>query len=349
MTPLSPVSPPFELPLASLLREFAVVLTFNLGIAVCLSLAFKDLGGFASDLVYSQCIGVSIFLVYCLIAYLPLPGAKGTQLLLRGLVAAPIGFSIGAKLAAWLVGDPTSNFMILSMPPVALVTTALATVSIVYFIWSRYRIREAQIANELATRLALETQLKLLRAQIEPHMLFNTLANLRTLVEVNPSAALHMLDELIIFLRGTLAASRSETGPLSGEFELLRAYLQLMQVRIGARLKFTLILDEPLKNALVPTMLLQPLVENAIKHGIEPAVAGGHIEVRASVTGRILSLTVKDTGLGMDASLPTEGYGLTHVRERLRVLYASAATLSTEALAPHGVCVRIDLPLKTTP
>lgn len=198
---------------------------------------------------------------------------------------------------------------------------------------------------EAVERQALQAQLQLLQAQIEPHMLFNTLANLQGLIALDPAQAQTMLDQLIVYLRATLSASRAQRTTLGQEFTLLDAYLGLMSVRMGARLSFALDLPEALRNTEVPPMLLQPLVENAIAHGVEPNVAGGHIQVTARAADGGLELLVSDTGRGLDAGpgKPGTGLGLSNVRERLNALYGERATLSLDA-APQGATARILLP-----
>src|SRR5690606_21211369 len=141
-----------------------------------------------------------------------------------------------------------------------------------------------------------EARLKLLEAQLEPHMLFNTLANLRALIAVDPQRAQEMLDHMIAYLRATLDASRATSHPLAAEFERLRDYLALMAIRMGPRLAFQLELPPALAAQPVPTLLLQPLVENSIRHGLEPQVQGGRIKVTARQEGEALVLEVLDTG-----------------------------------------------------
>ena len=151
-------------------------------------------------------------------------------------------------------------------------------------------------------------------------MLFNTLANLRALIATDPERATQMLDSLIDYLRTTLQASRATFHSLADEFDRLGDYLALMQVRMGPRLTCTLDLPPELAAQPVPTLLLQPLVENAIKHGLEPKIEGGSIAVSARREGDNIVLDVIDSGVGLkDGS----GFGLTQVRERLQATYGS--------------------------
>ena len=166
---------------------------------------------------------------------------------------------------------------------------------------------------------ATEAQLKLLHTQLEPHMLFTTLANLHALIGSDPVRARDMLDRLAACLRATLSASRSSSHSLKAEFDGLQDYLELMAARMGPRLSYMLDLPAAMANLQMPPLLLQPLVENAIKHGRKPQVQGGSITVRASHDGSRLTLDVLDTGVGLGPDQAgLDGFELTQVRERLK-------------------------------
>ncbi len=179
-----------------------------------------------------------------------------------------------------------------------------------------------------------------------------TLANLRSLLREDAQRAELMIDQLIIYLRGALAASRTESRLLCHEFAQLRAYLDIMSLRMGARLSYRLELPAALEQTTVPPMLLQPLVENAIKHGLEPKVGPGSIEVVARATAAGIEIRVSDSGLGFAPGGEPEGpgdpsnhsYGLQHVRERLRAVYGARASLTLERRAPNGVCAVVSIP-----
>jgi sensor histidine kinase YesM len=213
------------------------------------------------------------------------------------------------------------------------------------FLFFFYHREKAHALEKLAT----ETRLKLLESQLEPHMLFNTLANLRVLIRLDPDRATAMLDRLGDYLRATLAASRAEgatSHTLALEFQRLRDYLELMAVRMGPRLRHTLDLPEALASHPVPPLLLQPLVENAIRHGLEPSVEGGEIAVSARAEGATLVITVRDSGVGF-AGAPNAGFGLTQVRERLATAFAAQARLDWASAPGPGTCITLTLPLHT--
>ena len=199
----------------------------------------------------------------------------------------------------------------------------------------------------------MQAQLQMLQAQIEPHMLFNTLANLQGLIAIDPPRAQHMLAQLIVYLRNTLSSSRSEQTTLKQEFTLMQAYLELLAIRMGKRLQYTLDLPDDLQQTPIAPMLLQPLVENAIKHGLEPKMEGGSIHVVAERQGSQLHLKVIDTGLGLpfnyddskNASSAANNIGNANIRERLQALYGPLASLSLQANQPEGAIAHLSIPI----
>ncbi|RZA34008.1 MAG: hypothetical protein EOP92_17945 [Lysobacteraceae bacterium] len=183
-------------------------------------------------------------------------------------------------------------------------------------------------------------------------MLFNTLANLQGLIALDPERANTMLDQLIQYLRATLGASRSESTVLADEFAAMEAYLGLMGVRMGERLRYHLVLPPELRRVKLPPMLLQPLVENAIVHGLEPKIEGGEVRISAQVRDGLLAIEVADTGLGPGSGADCAdtgagaGVGIGTTRERLRVLYGGRASVTLVPAAPQGTLVCLTLPLE---
>ena len=182
-------------------------------------------------------------------------------------------------------------------------------------------------------------------------MLFNTLANLRALIGVDPPAAQRMVDRLNDYLRATLDASRATTHPLSAEFERLRDYLDLMAIRMGPRLAASFHLPDALRDVPVPPLILQPLVENAIRHGLEPQVDGGRIDVHAAREGAALVLTVRDSGAGFDVRQPprTGRFGMAQVIERVASATGGRGTVDVQSQPGAGTTVRLTLPLQEDP
>ncbi len=252
------------------------------------------------------------------------------------VVGTVLGFAAGQAIGNLITGQDMTS-LLSSGPQSGIKMLMLSMVPGVIATWvfyTRGRLADIEARAQQAQRQAAEAQLKLLESQLEPHMLFNTLANLRVLIALDPPRAQAMLDRLIAFLRATLDASRTGRHALSAEFARLADYLALMQVRMGERLHTQLDLPDALAGVAVPPLLLQPLVENAIRRGLEPAVAGGRIEVGASRDGDVLELRVRDTGVGLDRP-PGDGtrFGLQQVRERLATLYGERASL---VLQPAG-------------
>ncbi len=270
----------------------------------------------------------------------------------RGVVLVALGIALGYGLGNAL-GDLICRHLGLYRggPPVdiqaevrrgMLVTLVAGAVgSFLFYIWGKSAYLQRQMVQ--ARSQATEAQLKLLQSQLEPHMLFNTLANLRVLIATDPARAQAMLDHLNAFLRATLDASRATQHALATEFQRLGDYLELMAVRMGPRLRYRLELPPDLASHPVPTLLLQALVENAIRHGLEPHVAGGELVVRARLDGEHLRLDVQDSGAGMRADA-SAGFGLTQVRERLHSAYGGAAQLTIGPMAGGGTLASIQLP-----
>ncbi|WP_028104411.1 sensor histidine kinase [Pseudoduganella violaceinigra] len=342
------------------LRHLAVdgmyVAAFNVLCAVLITYVFGGGRQFGRNLLTSMCIGTATWLLIDVARFMFRRQKNFNWLFFLPVMAVGVfsGVFLGSQLAAWLLGIETDILRYFGGERgiSALLFTVFATGAATLFFASRERLSKARAEAamekaraEAVERQALQAQLQLLQAQIEPHMLFNTLANLQGLIALDPSRAQTMLDQLIIYLRATLSAARAERTTLGQEFALLEAYLGLMSVRMGARLSFALELPDALRNTELPPMLLQPLVENAIAHGVEPNVNGGHIQVAARALDGGLELLVSDSGRGLDAGpgKPGTGLGLANVRERIAALYGEHASLSLEA-APQGATARIYLP-----
>jgi len=269
---------------------------------------------------------------------------KGLYHLALTVASILVGFFGGFPLAArLLVGQ-----FLLPPTPIALLLYLFLAVSFCgmasFFVYTR----NARVAAETAERDAAQARRTLLQSQLEPHMLFNTLANLDALIETDPAAARHMLNRMEGFLRTSLSASRAIMHPLADEFERLHDYLALMAIRMGPRLTWDLHLPDELRAQPVPPLLLQPLVENAIKHGLEPRVKGGRIKVSATCADQQLVLAVRDTGVGFNADQPmAEGrFGLTQVIERVASACGDQGRVKMRSRPGKGTTVRIILPLQ---
>ncbi|WP_198301381.1 sensor histidine kinase [Vitreoscilla filiformis] len=275
------------------------------------------------------------------------------------LIGGLLGYGLGAWLASQLVellfglplhAQPHPHHGPSWQGWLAILAISLtASAGVTAYFYSRARLAASEAHAETAARTAAQTQLRLLQSQLEPHMLFNTLANLRALIGIDPERAQAMLDQLIAFLRATLSASQATLHPLQAEFDRLADYLALMQVRMGARLNVTLTLPPELAAHPVPPLLLQPLVENAIQHGLEPLRRGGHITVSASTEpAGMLRLQVQDSGAGLNPEAPRRagsGFGTHQIRERLATLYGPSAQLVLTNVPTGGTLATVTLPL----
>jgi len=209
----------------------------------------------------------------------------------------------------------------------------------------RAQAASATAAEEGLKRQLAEAQLKMMQAQVEPHFLFNTLASVDYLIETDPARASTMQKNLIQYLRAALPQMREGSTTLGKELALVRSYLEILKVRMEDRLQFAITVPQGLMSAQFPPMILQSLVENAIKHALEPKPEGGSITVTADIANGSLRVTVADTGLGFGAAgKPGTGVGLANVRERLAALYSGRARFTIEANSPSGTIATIEVP-----
>jgi hypothetical protein len=203
--------------------------------------------------------------------------------------------------------------------------------------------------TEQLERTVLEARMEALQAQIEPHFLFNTLASIDQLIQTDPPRASRMQQSLIRYLRSAMPQMRDGSRPTLGQqVDLSRAFLEIMAVRMEDRLQVIMNVPEGLKSAVFPSMMLQTLVENAIKHGLEPKPEGGRLEISAEIIDGQLALHVLDTGAGF-APQAEAGVGLANVRERLKALYNSRAELIITVPPAGGTCATIKVPYEVVP
>ena len=323
------------------------LLLFNTAVAVILTLLGKD-RSFPLELLFSHCIGLSCGLP----ALVVVSHARSTRQLRVGLtVCIFFGVIVGVALARMLSAEMAASHTI-SAGQALIVGLVFALGAGYFFLTSEGTRRlERELRAQQARRAELDRahaamQLRLLQSQVEPHFLFNTLAHLSALIRSDPAQAEKLLLHLNGFLRATLRRNRQESATLEDELTLLRDYLSIVGVRLGARLRWSFEIDPGLEKLNFPFMLLQPLVENAIKHGIEPKRSGGEVVLRAWREGARLRLSVWDTGIGLRAHeiSADSGVGLDNVRQRLAALYGKNAHLSLRSNAAGGVIVELDLP-----
>lgn len=325
--------------------------------------------GWTEALVLSNLVGFSLAcgLMGVWFNYRKLVAGRSLKPLLRIVLSCLGGLAVGMGAAA-IFGDQPAVF---SPEKIArTVGIALLVVGLLYIVplgivamWRNRQFEaltlqlQQDAERERLARALSESQLRLLRAQIEPHFLFNTLGAVQQLAEQGGDGAARaaaLTADLIAFLRASLAEMRSEHVPLQNEFDMVAAYLRVMQTRMGQRLRFRLDLPAELTQAQVPSMIVLTLAENAIKHGIEPALRGGEITISAQQMDGMLRLRVHDTGVGMDlaaASVPAPGggLGLENVRSRLQLAAqqqgGAAGRLELREGDDAGVIADIFLPM----
>ena len=271
-----------------------------------------------------------------------------------------IAVTVVAPFATFLVYLPSIGLGALSMRHEGFVlgytfiTGAALVIGPLVALGALYRERDAQARSQALhfqlerstlEKQALDARLGVLRAQVEPHFLFNTLANVQALVESGSPQAAPVLKSLIAYLRAAMPKLSAEDATLGAEADLGRAYLELMHMRMPDRLRWSIAIPDDLRGVAFPPMALITLIENAIRHGIDPGEEGGAIEVRArrdAATGCI-HVEVADTGVGL-ADTAAPGTGLVNLRDRLKVLFGPGARLELHAVEPHGVRAEIVLP-----
>ena len=329
------------------LTSFALVGLFSLAIAVLVWWLTEDFGSFPQILLVSLCIGWSVNLAFAL-AHEPLSRWLGPWLAPAPVVA--IGLAFGLLLAGALVVGRPLHFFSQDFGTPALGLFFGITGFLIF--GARERLREtrnllaaAELKQSRQEKLLAETELRLMQAQIEPHFLFNTLSNVTQLIRSNPDLAESTLANLTTLLRGSLARTRSSDSTLGQEADFAEAYLAIQAIRMQGRLRYELDVPEALREIPLPPLLIQPLLENAVIHGVEAQPEGGEILFTARQMDGELMLDVSDTGAGVSEGENLSGTGLRNVRDRLRLRYGPAASLSLASAFPDGFHASIGIPL----
>ena len=328
-------------------QAFLLIVLVNTGFAAVFWI--EDPRPFWHPLVSAQCDGLAI--AYCVNA----AGPWASNSPLRRLaVAVVIGAAIGIVLTIVLKGYSMTYVMEHRTTFLLTYMTAFFNGVFVSLFWV-LKLREARAADalhraeaerHLVSKHAIESELKLMQAQVEPHFLFNTLASVQFLTETDPPQASKMLGHLLAYLRAALPQLRRASTTLGQEIELAEAYLNILRMRMGARLEFSIDVPEALRTHPFPPVLLISVVENAVTHGLEPQAAGGRITIAARNEPDRLVVTVTDDGCGLSGnnSQPGQGVGLANLRDRLAALFGTRARFSLEDVAPHGAKATIEVP-----
>ena len=326
-------------------RRTVLNLAFCTFVATILGLAMRGtvVPGY---FVVSYCIGLSIEICNWIgRAYAP-PGLPRFAVRVAmsgcGLV---LGLALGGALMA---GDPA---LLLGDNAALLLGGVICAMGFAAFeslkqLWDA---RERLVRTErdaLARDKALaEAELRVLQAQVEPHFLFNTLANVISLVRSHPARAARLLEQLTALLRASLSRTRRTAGTLGDELGVVRAYLDIQAQRMGGRMTYAIEVEPGLEAVPMPPLLVQPLVENAVLHGIEPSASGGRVRVCAERSAGAVRIRVADDGVGMHPDTAGHGMGIANVRERLRASFGSYGTLTLLEQPGGGVSADLRIPL----
>jgi sensor histidine kinase YesM len=316
----------------------AATFVFNTAIAGLLGTVT---GRFWLEFIYSQCIGLSVLSLNAPLAMLV---RHATVRWAAFCVTLPASVALGMSLAFAISGvgswndQYTWNTMV-----IGLFFGLVGATGLLLYERIGIEVQQRKLIKGESEKREIEAHLKLLQAQIEPHFLFNTLANVSSLIDSDPATARILLERLNDWLRVALARARSDAATLADELDMLENYLQILKIRFGERLSWRIEATEDARQAVFPPMLLQPLIENAVRHGIEPKIGGGEIGIRASIQGASLRIEVSDTGVGF-AAKDAGGAGLSNVSARLAAMFGDSGKLSLENKREGGVTATLELP-----
>lgn len=336
-------------------RNFLIDLLYTIIISTLIAVFLTFTGittkSFIINLIVSQSFGISIcsIIIFLLWIFKPEKMAFLAFIVIIGIASGTlIGLQIGSFLLQQFFSIVLKQQEISSLRAYILAITFGIILSYFFYSKSRLRVTEEEIQQERIKRLssekeALEANLRLLQAQIEPHFLFNTLSNILSLIDTDPANGKSMLVDLIHYLRTSLSRTFPDPTTLDQEMDMIKAYLSIQKIRMGERLHFKIELPDAVRQHPFPPMLLQPLVENAVKHGLEPKMEGGEIMIKAMEEDDLIRIEVMDTGCGF-SSHHKAGVGIGNVRERIELLYGEKGRLVIEENKPNGVRAIIEVP-----
>lgn len=329
-------------------KQLILLILINTGIAAFVALLAGIV--FFDAFILSQSIGISIYLISWVLSW-PIGGRHPQPATYA--VAVPIGAVLGISGGSFFIGS--SPFLLFRESSNILAVTSFAAlvfgIVVSYYFYSRYKLDQAErglrdenLRREENERRLVEMRLRLLQAQIEPHFLFNTLANVISLIDGDPEKAKMMLEAFTCYLRASLQRTRELQTTLDEELRLVDAYLSIQAVRMGGRLAYTIDCETGLGHLPLPPLLVQPLVENAVKHGLEMKPDQGVIGISVYKKDNDLNIDIRDNGKGFDGiDGKVAGVGIANVRERLQTLYQGGASLDIKRNTPCGIVAKIRL------
>jgi sensor histidine kinase YesM len=333
---------------------FCLIIT----VVIAAGLTFADppnyLGYLISSFIYSMCIGFTIhtfiILLYPRISALPI-FFRLVSLLLLFLTGGIIGTGISTEIHTIIFKYSfTIRDYIHLLYFNLLLSIIFGSIAVLYFTLKANaermasKLKEKELNEERLTRLKVKAELEALQAKINPHFLFNTLNSIASLISENPKAAESTVEKLSELFRYTLKDADKSTVTLSEELEIVRTYLEIEKVRFGDRLKYTINYDGSIMDLKIPALLIQPLVENSIKHGIAKDIQGGTILVDVQKIENKCRILVQDNGEGFQTTNTENGFGLRSIQERLNYMYADKAGLEIIQNNPTQIVITIPLP-----
>jgi signal transduction histidine kinase len=339
--------------LAKTARRVAVALTISIGVGLLLLTHLKSPA--SSLFLRAITLGLSATTVFALFEVWPRRLPRWIQRWVLQVVA--VGVSMPVTIIAMYLpvtpeGAPSfwehNDWMLLTFAAVLVAPwTALAAIVRQKEAFARHQKLAFALERSELERQALDARLHLLRAQVAPHFLFNTLANVQALVDAGSPQASTLLRSLIEYLRAAVPQLHEPAATIERELRLVRPYLELMQMRMPDRLQYAMHVDSSALEVRCPPTTLLTLVENAVRHGIDPSEEGGRIDIDIERRGERCVVRVTDTGAGLHPSANGLGTGLTTLRERLQLIFGDAAHLRLIPGAPRGVAVEVDMPART--
>ena len=344
------------------LRSIAVVFYFCFVLLLgrfVIGLSYEPLDIWAFNLVRylrQTMISATLLLlaIACVESFVAARQLSARAALTLGIAVSVLAAAVALPIRVWVAGSPMSSMAKEPFYFLQIWTLWSAVGCIGYWLFhtinseesSRTQLADAECRRESLQAQMVEARLSALQAQIEPHFLFNTLANVKRLYETAPARGREMLSSLINYLRAALPTMREPGSTLARELELVRSFLTILQMRMGDRLAFSIDSSADLGAARVPPMVLPTLVENAIKHGLSPLPEGGRIDIRTAMdSNRQLVIEIADNGAGFSGS-GGSGVGLANTRSRLAALYGTDASLALSMADPRGVVATVRLPLQ---
>lgn len=335
-------------------RRVLFTLLFSFAVGALLGLGWRS--GWSSAVIRVMALGLIAMIVFGLFEQWPKRLPAWLPRWILQVLAVAIAMPIATAIIYWL-STPDGAPPFYHVPERMEGYSALTALGIFLSPWvalgalvrqkgalARHQALAFDLERSELERQALDARLHLLQAQVAPHFLFNTLANVQALVDAGSPQASAVLRSLVAYLRAAVPRLHEPATTLGQELELVQAYLELMHMRMPDRLQFALHVDESARALRCPPMTLLTLVENAVRHGIDPSEEGGRIDIHVQVRGDRCVVRVCDTGVGLQQTGNRVGTGLSTLRERLQLIFGADAQLRVSAQETRGVCAELDLP-----